>query len=105
MAEISYRRHRFPPVIIQQAVWGSSPASASSKTSLLRVCFSKGFERAQSQLSGDMGQPRPVTEKCLQVSPHKVGLRLHHRCEISSAKKRVSGLRTVVQQLLGVACP
>jgi transposase-like protein len=21
MAEISYRRHRFPPVVIQQAVW------------------------------------------------------------------------------------
>jgi hypothetical protein len=35
----------------------------SSRTSLLRVCFSKRFERAQSQLIGDMGQPRPVTEK------------------------------------------
>jgi hypothetical protein len=46
MAEISYHRHRFPPVVIQQAVW-------------LYLRFTLSYRDVEELLAADSGGSRP----------------------------------------------
>jgi transposase-like protein len=84
MAEISYRRHRFPPAIIQHAVW------------LLRFTLSyRDDEELLTKRGGHLGRNRPLL--VLKFGPiiarrlRQRRLRSSHRWHLDKMVVRIAG--------------
>jgi transposase-like protein len=75
MMELSYRRHRFPPVVIQHAVWlylRFTPATETSRIS--RRAWARHLLRKPSQLGAAV---RPVIARRLQARRPRPSDRWH----------------------------